>query len=100
MSPPSKQPEGRIEYDGARYRYHGFILTDGVFVPKHCAFTPDEAGVLPGCDPDRVRAMLDCVGRDAKRQEEIRRFGMLAWHSPYRPESAAEQALDYIFRHD
>ena len=34
------------------------------------------------------------------RQAEIRRYGKRAWHSPYRPEDAAMQGLDWIFRHD
>jgi hypothetical protein len=97
---PETQPEGHVIFDGERYHYTGFVLCEGRYHPKKVMFTPEEAGVFPDCALDRVCAMLDRVGRDEVRQQEIARFGQRSWHSPYRPEAAALQGLDYIFRHD
>lgn len=97
----NEQPPGDIASDGAgTFTYTGYILEDGKYICKTFTFTCHEGGVYPNESLDRVCAMLDRVGRDEVRQEEIRRFGKRIWHSPYRPEAAALQGLDYIFRHD
>lgn len=94
------QPEGELTFDGHTYFYRGYVLEAGAYVRKTCSFTCDELDIYPGEPLRCVCAMVDCVGRDAGRQAEIRRFGKRVWHSPYRPEGAAGQGLDYIFRHD
>jgi hypothetical protein len=95
------QPEGDLAFDGqGTYTYTGYVLDGGRFVRKTCTLSCDELGVYPTESRERVCAMVDRVGRDPVRQEEVRRFGKRAWHCPYRPEDAAVQGLDYIFGHD
>lgn len=101
----TRQAPGTIVFDGVSYQYTGFVLDIAApgadrYVPKTCVFSPDDAGVEPSCDPERVCAMLDKVGRDRQRQREIHLYGKRIWHSLYRPESAAHQALDFAFGHD
>jgi len=97
-----EQPPGEIDSDGTvgTYSYTGYVLEGRGYVRKTLRFTCEEAGVYASEPSWRVCAMLDLVGRDEARQEEIRKFGKRVWHSPYRPEGAALQGLDYIFRHD
>lgn len=99
---PLQQPPGQISFDTEKsmYTYTGYVLEEGQYVQKTWSFTCDEIDVWPSEDASRVCAMVDRVGRDAKRQTEIRRYGKRSWHSPFRPESAAGQGLDYVFRHD
>lgn len=105
-SPPAQderneQPPGEIDFDGqGTYTYTGYVLEAGVYVSKACSFTADELGIYPSEPLWRVCAMVDRVGRDEARQAEIKRFGKRIWHSPYRPQDAAMQGLDWIFRHD
>jgi len=95
------QPEGSIAFDGqGTYTYTGYVLEGGAYVRKTVSFTCDEVYIYPSEPVWRVCAMVDSVGRDAARQAEIKRYGKRAWHSPYRPEDAAMQGLDWIFRHD
>ncbi len=95
------QPEGEVAFDGqSTYTYTGYVLEDGQYVRRSFRFTCDELDIYPSEPPWRVCAMVDRVGRDEKRQAEIKRYGKRAWHSPYRQEEAAMQGLDYIFRHD
>ncbi len=101
----TEQPSGTISFDGVRYRYAGFVIDSAVagedrYVTKSYVFTPDEALLEASCDPKRVCAMLDTVGHDRLRQREIALYGQRVWHSPYRPESAASQGLDFAFGHD
>lgn len=101
----SQWAPGTITFDGREYRYTGFVLDLAApgadcYLPKTFVFSPDDAGVEPACDPERVCAMLDKVGRDRKRQQEIATYGRRIWHSPYRPEGVAQQALDFAFWHD
>lgn len=101
----TEQVPGTIAFDGREYRYTGFVLDSAVpgedhYVQKTFVCSPDDAGVEPSCDPERVCAMLDAVGQDRERQREIAPYGKRIWHSLYRPESAAQQALDFTFGHD
>jgi hypothetical protein len=102
---------GTIAFDGREYRYAGFILdiaTPGAdrFLPKTFVCSPDDAVLVDvlsravAYHVKRVCAMLDKVGRDRQRQREVHLYGKRIWHSPYRPESAAQQALDFAFGHD
>lgn len=95
------QPESEIAFDGeCAYTYTGYVLEEGQYRRVTASFTCAEIGVYPQEDPARVRAMVDAVGLDAGRQEEIKRYGKRVWHTPYRPQDAALQGLDYVFRHD
>jgi hypothetical protein len=94
------QPEGEITFDSLTYSYRGYVLEGGAYVRRTFTFTPDEVYIYPSEPLWRVRAMVDSVGRDAGRQAEIKRYGKRAWHSPYRPQDAAMQGLDWVFRHD
>jgi len=95
------QPEGDLAFDGqSTYTYTGYVLEDGQYVQRSFRFTCEELDIYPSEELGRVCAMVDRVGRDEKRQAEIKRFGRRAWHSPYQPSEAAVQGLDYIFRHD
>jgi hypothetical protein len=97
-----EQPESEIAFDGMmRYAYTGYVLEEnGQYRRVTVSFTCEEIGVYATEDLERVRAMVDRVGRDAGRQAEIRRYGKRAWHTPYRPEKAYEQALDWALGHD
>jgi len=95
------QPEGEITFDGqGTYTYTGYVLEGGVYVQRRFTFTPDELDISPSESLWRVCAMVDSVGRDPVRQAEIKRYGKRTWHTPYRPQTAAMQGLDWIFRHD
>lgn len=97
----SVQPQGDIASDDqGSYTYTGYVLDGGVYMRRQFRFTADELDIFPDEPLARVCAMVDHVGRDERRQAEIKRYGKRAWHSPYRPEDAATQGLDYIFRHD
>ena len=80
--------DDHLFFDGQRYHYRGL------------AFTVGEAGVLPDCPLERIKAMVDATYNDPVRQCEIARFGKRLWHSRVRPESAASQALDYALGHN
>jgi len=106
-----EQPLGTLTYDDGHFVYEGFALdlekAGEVYIPVTHLFSAEEAGVVVEQDEnnlasllDRLCAMLDLVGRDRQRQMEILRFGARIWHSPYRPESLASQALDYAFYHN
>jgi hypothetical protein len=99
-----EQAPGTIVVDGSVFRYTGYVLdTEGEserFRPIACVCTAEELLVDPQCDPDRIRCMLDAVGASIQRQKEIRLYGKRVWHSPWRPEPAWEQALDWAFAHD
>ena len=99
-SSPGSQPAGELTFDGHTYHYRGYVLEGSRYVRKTSSFTCDEVYIYPSEPVWRVCAMVDSVGRDAARQAEIRRYGKRAWHSPYRPQDAAIQGLDWIFRHD
>ena len=95
------QPEGEIAFDGqGTYTYTGYVLDGGAYVQRRCTFTADELDIYPSEPLWRVCAMVDSVGRDPVRQAEIKRYGKRPWHTPYRPQAAAMQGLDWIFRHD
>jgi len=101
----STQTPGMIVFDGSVYRYTGLVLDVTMEEPEcyrriSCVCTPEGIGVDPVCEPDRVRSMLDAVGASRQRQREIRVYGKRPWHSPWRPEPACEQALDWAFSHD
>jgi hypothetical protein len=95
----AEQPAGRLGFDGRVYVYDGYVIDGDTYVKKHLTFTPDEAGVFADCELERVRLMVDAVGRDSVRQAEIRAYGKRIWHSVVRPEAACSQALDWAFGH-
>jgi hypothetical protein len=96
-----EQPSSEISFDGVKYTYTGYVLgEDGQYQRVTVSFTCAEIDVYPSEDPERVRAMVDAVGRDAGRQAEIKRFGKRVWHTPYRSQVVALQGLDYVLRHD
>ena len=94
------EPRGEITFDGQAYSYTGYVLEEGRYARRQARFTPDELDIYPSEPLWRVCAMVDSVGRDGRRQAEIKRYGRRVWHSCYRPQDAAMQGLDYVFRHD
>lgn len=95
----TEQELGCLTFDGDRYTYDGYIVDGDHYIPCHVSFTAHEAGLLPGCDLERVRVMIDTTGRDPIRQSEIRIYGKRIWHSMVRPERAYVQALDWALSH-
>lgn len=98
-----EQSVGNAWLENRLFHYRGYVLDlvgEGAwYLPYEVTFTPAEVDCEETCLPDRIAAMVDLVGRDRVRQEEIARYGRRKWHSPYRPESAPCQALDFAFLH-
>ena len=102
-----EQQLGRLRRRNGFYEYQGWVWRDEQYSEVTYWFTAKEAGVVEWPDLadqrgwfDRLRTMIDAVGRNDERQQEIKRFGPRVWHSVLRPESATMQALDYAFLHN
>jgi len=95
----TEQEPSCLTVHGDRYSYDGYFVDGDHYIPCHVSFTAQEASLLPGCDLERVRVMIDATGRDSIRQSEIRMYGKRIWHSIVRPERACVQALDWALSH-